>query len=89
MLPEPLQPVLRCTASAHELRAAITTTRVRLHEVLEDRQRSAGTPVTWAGPHRQRYDEDTTDLLAAGRLLDHVLRDLLTALDAELEAATG
>ena len=67
----------------------IATARARLHEVLEDRARSMATPITWAGPHRERYDEDAADLLAAGHVLDHVLRDLLTAVDAELEATAG
>lgn len=85
----PLQPVLTDTASAHELRAMITSARARLHEVLHDRSRTRTTVSSWTGPHRERYDVDAADLLATGRVLDDALRDLLTALDAEIAVAGG
>ena len=81
-----LQPVTTDTRVAHELRAAITTTRQRLVDVLHARARTLGSTLTWHGPHRDRWEQDTADLLAAGRLLDQTLAELLTALDAELDA---
>lgn len=83
---QPLRPLTTDTPSAHELRHAITTTRDRLVDVLHARARTLGTTLTWHGPHRDRWERDTADLLAAGRLLDQTLLGLLTALDAEIEA---
>lgn len=80
-----LQPVTTDTRAAHELRTAITTTRQRLLDVLHARARTLGSTLTWHGPHRDRWEEDTAELLAAGRLLDQTLAGLLDALDAELE----
>ena len=83
-----LQPLLIDTTSAHDLRTTITAARVRLREVLHDRASAAAAIRSWAGPHRERHDADTADLLAAGRVLDDVLGDLLLALEAEVDAAT-
>lgn len=83
---EPLHAVRTDRAAASELRAAIATTRARLLDVLHARARTLSSVTTWVGPHRQRYDEDAAELLAAGRELDESLRQLLIALDAELDA---
>lgn len=83
---QPLRPAETDTPSARELRTAITTTRRRLVDVLHARARTLGSTLTWYGPHRDRWEQDTADLLAAGRVLDQTLAGLLTALDAEIEA---
>ena len=83
---EPLHAARADRAAAGELRAAIATARARLVDVLHARARTLASVTTWVGPHRQRYDEDAAELLAAGRALDESLRQLLVALDAELDA---
>ena len=91
LVPSPIDPprtaAVADPAAAGELRAAITTTRSRLLDVLHARARTLGSIATWSGPHRRRYDEDAAELLAAGRALDASLRTLLVALEAEADAA--
>ena len=82
----PLEPIRTDRAAAGELRAALVTARSRLLDVLHARARTLSSVTTWVGPHRERYDEDAAELLAAGRALDASLRQLLAALDAELDA---
>lgn len=82
-----LHPTTTATPSAFELRAAITTTRERLLDVLHARVRTLGSTLTWNGPHRDRWEADTRELLAAGRVLDEALAGLQAALDAEIEAS--
>lgn len=81
-----MEPVRTDRVAAGELRDAIVTTRSRLLDVLHARARTLASITTWAGPHRTRYDEDAAELLAAGRALDDSLRQLLVALEAELDA---
>ena len=82
-----LQPVRTDSAAALELRSSIVATRARLADVLHARATTLAAATSWVGPHRRRYEQDAADLLDAGRVLDGVLADLLTALDAEIEAA--
>lgn len=83
--PTPLRPVQTDPHSAHELHAAIVMARHRLLDVLHARARTLGSIGTWSGPHRDRYDQDAEELLAAGRALDASLGELLTALEADLD----
>lgn len=83
----PLEPTHAERAAASELRTAIVTARSRLLDVLHARARTLASVTTWEGPHRTRYDEDAAELLAAGRALDGSLRQLLVALEAELDGA--
>lgn len=86
---EPQPAGLPDRAAASELRSAIVTARSRLLDVLHARARTLASITTWEGPHRTRYDEDAAELLAAGRALDGSLRQLLVALEAELDAAAA
>lgn len=66
-----------------DLRSAIVTTRLRLLDVLHARARTLAATGSWTGPHRDRYEQEATELLTAGRALDGSLARLLDALDAE------
>lgn len=84
-----LQPVVTDGVAAAQLRTAITAARARLLDVLHARARTLASITSWSGPHRERYDHDAAELLAAGRALDTSLRQLLIALDAETDAAVA
>lgn len=80
-IPQPPHPGI--SSAATELRHAVLLTRHRLRGVLEERTRVQEGLASWSGPHRTRFDEDTADLLAAGRALDAALTARIAALDAE------
>lgn len=81
-----LHPVPVDAGATAELRDAIVTTRLRLLDVLHARARTLASAGRWSGPHRERYDHEAAELLAAGRALDGSLAGLLAALDAETGA---
>lgn len=81
----PTETVDRDPTARSELRSAIVTTRLRLLDVLHARARTLAATGEWAGPHRDRYEQDASELLAAGRALDGSLARLLAALDTERE----
>ncbi len=81
--PIPPPPRPGTSAAATELRQAVLLARQRLREVLHERTRAQQGLTSWSGPHRTRFDEDTADLLAAGRALDAALTARLATLDVE------
>lgn len=71
-------------ASTQELRAAVVNARAQVRDVLDARERTRAAIDSWRGPHRDRYEADTTALLGSGRAVVATIDALLLALDQEL-----